>query len=439
MWLTGEHKYRNIPPPPTRMRAIGVDFKQGIEKIMLPEVRKWVPPSFLKNGSWDDSYSKEFRTLTLNNGSFLEFLSYDQEVDAHAGTSRHGTWFDEEPPEAIYNENMQRLVDTSGDWWLTMTPLEGMSWVFDEIYEPGITGENPQIFVVEVDTTMNPYINLEKREELLATLTDDEKKARTQGKFVSLGGVIYPMFNQELHVIDPFETSPPKDWMVVAAMDHGYNNPTCWGWAAVDRDGRIIIFDEHYKSGMIVREHAKVVHARNAFWGRVPTYYVGDPSIRNTDPITGTSVHIEYAEAGVPIILGNNDQKAGINRVARYLTGINGVPKLYFCANCEHSIREIARLRWSTWANRKDEKRKNKKEEQHKKDDHAADMVRYLVASRPDNSDDGTKIPQQPSYAVAASRAIGSEENLTDWGIRPRFHRNKDYAEMTDPMMGAEW
>jgi len=126
--------------------------------------------------------------------------------------------------------------------------------------------------------------------------------------------------NREKIVIDPLETALPKSWMHFNGMDHGYNNPTCWLWAAVDPDGRIIVFDEHYASGMIVREHAKVVHARNAFWGRIPRYNVGDPSIRNKDPLTGTSVHIEYAECGIPIILGNNDQKAGIQRVARYLT-----------------------------------------------------------------------------------------------------------------------
>jgi hypothetical protein len=225
--------------------------------------------------------------------------------------------------------------------------------------------------------------------------------------------------------------------MIAAAMDHGYNNPTCWLWAAVDRDGRIIVFDEHYRSGMIVREHAKVVHARNEFWGRVPSYYVGDPSIRNTDPITGTSIHIEYAESGVPIVLGVNDQKAGINRVARYLTGINNIPKLYICSNCENTVRELGRLRWASWANKKDEKKKNKKEEQHKKDDHAADTVRYLVASRPENNDDGTQVPSQPDY-FTGSRAIGEDRELYDWGLENRS-RNSDYSDVGDSQMGAEW
>lgn len=443
MWMTGMHKFRKVPPPPVRMRACGVDFKNGIQKIMLPEIKKWVPPSFLTNGSWEDSYNKEFKTLTLNNGSFVEFMSYDQETDAHAGTSRHGVWFDEEPPEAIFDENMQRLVDTKGEWWMTMTPVEGMTWVFDEIYEPGIDGSDPSIFVVEVDTTMNPYIDQEARQEILRGLTPDEMKARTEGKFISRGGVIYPMFSKEKHVIEPF--TPPKEWMWANGMDHGFHNPTAWLWSAIDRDGRIFIFDEHYASGLIVREHAKLVHQKNSFYARIPNYNVGDPSIRNTDPITGTSILIEYLESGLPIILGNNDQKAGIQRIARQLTGTKGpdgvdVPRLYITANCVNLIREMARLRWATWANKKDEKSKNAKEEQHKKDDHAADALRYLVASRPEDSDNGTEIPQNPAnMKVPSSRAVDPDEDFNDWGLERRAPRGRDYAEMADDMMGAEW
>lgn len=443
MWLTGQHSYRQIPKPPIRGRAIGVDFNNGIEKIIKPEIVKWIPPSFLINGSWEDSYSKEYKTLTLNNGSFLEFMSYDQDVDAHAGTSRHFIWFDEEPPEAIYDENMQRLVDTAGHWWMTMTPVEGMTWVFEEIYEPGLSDSlGSGIFVIEVDTTMNPYIDHESREILLQALTAEEKLARTQGKFIGRGGVIYPMFNRNLHVIDP--VVPDKNELWVAGMDHGFNNPTCWLWASISRDGRIVVFDEHYQAGMIVREHARIVHARNALYSRVPNYYVGDPSIRNKEAVTGSSVLIEYDELGIPIILGNNDVMAGINRVARLLTGIQdqdgvAVPSLYFTENCPNAIKEMVRLRWATWANKKEEKKKNKKEEQHKKDDHAADTVRYIVNSRPE-LDTGTEVPDDyyPG-GLQASRAIDPNVPFRDLAFEPKPFRHPDYNDQVDEMMGAEW
>src|SRR5688572_3069151 len=79
-YLTGTHPYRSTPEPPVYGRGCAVDIEQGLNKIMLPEIKKWMPASYLINGSWEDSYSKQSRTLTLTNGSMMDFLTYDQDI-----------------------------------------------------------------------------------------------------------------------------------------------------------------------------------------------------------------------------------------------------------------------------------------------------------------------------------------------------------------------
>jgi len=96
-WLLGQHPDRPVPNTPVYGRGVAVDFEHGVKKIMLPEIARWMPPSALKNGSWEESYQASSRTLDLANGSKMEFLSYDQDLDKHAGTSRNFLWFDEEP------------------------------------------------------------------------------------------------------------------------------------------------------------------------------------------------------------------------------------------------------------------------------------------------------------------------------------------------------
>lgn len=389
-------------PPPCRIRGISVDFLNGVAKIMMPEIARWVPTGELVGGAWSTAYNRELRTLTFDNGSFIEFLSYDQDLDKHAGTSRHFIWFDEEPPELIFQENMMRLIDVGGSYIMTMTPVEGMTWVYDSFYMAAKTGSDPNMFVVEVDTTENPHLNPGEVDILLATMNEDERKARKQGKFVQVGGFVYEKsFSRERHVVEPF--TPPHNWQWVAAMDQGVTNPTAWLWAAVDPEGRIFVFDEHYEAGKIVSYHAKKVHEKNQAYGIVPSYYVGDPSIRNIDPLTGTSVLIEYVENGIPILLGNNDQVAGLNKVKTYFEQ----NKLFITSNCVNLIHEIPRLRWSTWSNRKMQKDKNKREQQHKKDDHACDALRYLISSRP-MYDVGEAIPNNndPAGASVAVHAI---------------------------------
>jgi len=415
--------------------VVAVDFKQGVEKIVRPEISRWLPPSEIKGGSWETGYDKELKTLFLENGSTIEFMSYDQDLEKFAGTSRDWTWFDEEPPEDIWIECKMRLIDTGGSWWITMTPVEGMTWTYDKIYEkanPAHSEYDPNLFVVEVDSEMNPHLNAGELDIILAGLDIDERKARLHGQYVQRGGLIYPNFSEVKNVIDPINPKDlnPRDWLHFNMMDHGFSNPTVWLWAAVNREGRIIIYDEYYKTQEIVKVHAQNVLARNAAHGVAPTYSVGDPSIRNVDPITGTSVQIEYVEHGVPIILGNNDFVAGSNLVRTRFGTSDVPPSLYFTRNCPHSIWETKRYRFELWANKKIDRDKNRREEQHKKDDHCCDAYRYGAASRPMAED--LSIPEE-SRSSNVSGAVNPYHERTDPGVRrpPRVE--------VDEILGSEF
>src|SRR5690349_2624838 len=121
-------------------------------------------------------------------------MTYEQDREKFAGTSRHWIWFDEEPPKDIYDECKLRILDTEGCIYLTMTPVDGMTWTFDEIHLKGLTGEDPNIFVVIIDTEENPYLSKEAISNVLDGLDDDERRARKEGRYVQLGGLVYKMF-----------------------------------------------------------------------------------------------------------------------------------------------------------------------------------------------------------------------------------------------------
>lgn len=426
---TGKHPLQHVKPPPTKGRVVAVDFNYGVEQIVKPEYARWIPPSELINGSWEDSWDSTRRTLTLANGSTIEFMSYEQDIEKFAGTSRDWIHFDEEPPKAIFTECWMRVVDVRGCIWMTMTPLEGMTWVYDEIYLAART--DPQVDAFEIDIHDNPYLNQGEIDMLLSGLTSEEREARAHGRFVQIGGLIYKMFG-EANLLDPF--LPPKEWLHVAGMDHGFNNPTAWLWAAVSPDGTMVVFDEYYQSDQIVSYHAGKVHEINRNHDRLPDYYVGDPSIKNVDPITGTSIQIEYIDNGIPVLLGNNDVHAGILRVATLLTPTGPVgaqrPRLYFTRNCSNAIFEHARYRWQKWAVRKHNEERNKKEEPVKKGDHTCDAVRYIASSRP-QIEDGQSIPEN-----RGSR--GASESVSPYA-EVRADTSDTQPESYDDTLGIEW
>lgn len=461
-WVTKTHPFINIDAiweEPIRGRICSVDFINGHEKIIIPEILRWCPRSYLRGGSWVSAYDKELHTVHFKNGGFIELMSYDQALEKFAGTSRHFVHFDEEPPEDIYKECMARLVDTGGCAWFTMTPVEGMTWTFDTIYEPGVEqgaieneGSLITILVTEVDMFENPFVSDEEKKILVSLYDKADIEARVHGKFVRRGGLIYGEFDEKIHVIEP--NTPSRDYLWIKSLDHGFRNPTAWLWHAVNFEGRVITFREHYASGLVIAEHAAIVHQIDKENGKGTEYAVGDPSIKNKNPVSGTSVWEEYAKHGIPIVLGNNDVQAGIIRTARYLKPVpdehgNNVPYWLITENCEKTIWEIKRYRWASWAHRRTEQDHNFKEEPVKKDDHAMDSCRYFFMSRPDLRADAPDSPTERHARVIedASSAIDPWKNQTlrDWENENKTEWNKEYAMseagnwQTDEVMGGEW
>lgn len=380
--MRGKHPYQQVPDCPTFGRIVTVSYTEGIEMIIKPELSKWLPPSDLINGSWEDSYNKSLRTLTLSNGSTCELMSYDQDLKKFAGTSRHWIHFDEEPPKPIYDECRMRLVDVAGVCYITMTPVEGMTWIYDGLYLPGLQpGGN--IRVIIIDSAENPYINEEELNVALEGMDELEIKARKGGRFVQIGGLVYKKFNAA-NVIDELSVDQLRQiqgWTHYASMDHGLNNPTAWLWHAASPSGLVITYDEIYKNETLIDQFAREIHERNKLEGRKPPeIYVGDPAIVQRNAQTGDSVQITYSRAGIPIVLGNNNVPIGVEKMNRYLES----QKWLISKSCPNLIRELQRVRWKTYENAKKKHDNNVREEIHKKDDHAPDSARYFFSLMPD-------------------------------------------------------
>jgi len=435
--LTGLHENYTKHRIPIRGRAVGVDFDNGVNKIMMPEIARWIPPSMLINGSWEASYQKGDKTLTLENGSTLEFMSYDQDVDKFAGTSRHFVWFDEEPPEDIFNECLARLIDVSGDWWMTMTPLIDMSWTLDRIYTPGITQSDPNIEVFEVSTSQNSYVNSAEIEILTSGMTDEQKEARLHGKYMTYTGTIYGSVLADTTFVDPYVDSdrwPLLDgWGHFGMLDHGYRNPTAFLLGAFDTEGRIIIYDEYYETNRLVKENAQAIlsRIRELKIQDKLHYIVADPSIRNKDPIGGGSIYQEYGEHGLYMSLANNDVVAGINRVSSRLKN----KQLYIAKNCTNLRWEINRYRWDKYSTSKMTVKHSLKETPLKKDDHACDALRYGVVSRP-------QLPGEETLRVGNilnSPVSINSDDFRDPDLIPNWGNNQIDSNPQHSILGSDW
>lgn len=464
-YATNTHPYKETPPPPVRGRVVGVDFTWGVGQILIPMFKMLAQPSTLLGGTWDTGYSKSERVLTFENGSTIEFMSYDQDVEKFSGTSRHFIHYDEEPPKVVFDECQMRIIDTEGEFWISMTPDKGLTWIYDSIYNNvlksvdkivlekagpahGQVVRSPSlgITIIEVDAEENPYLSELGRTRAMSMLDDDAKIARKSGKFVEMSGLVYKSFDPAIHVIPAFK--PDFDWDWYSSTDHGWNNPTATLWHAVAPNGDVYTFSEHYASNMTVEEHATTMTLREQAWGRVPDMRVGDPAMKQTSGITGTSIIQEYGDRGIYITVEGipRDVQIGIARIQQYLK-INPAtkkPRWFITDNCVNLINEMQRLHWRKYASRKMQFDNNKSELIHKKDDHACDSARYFFTCMPElsmadfidpDAPAREEVRLDPDYGLALLRSIteGREipEKLVEYDDSGwQIHEGIDLSDM---------
>ena len=133
--------------------------------------------------------------------SKIAFKSCEAGREKFQGTSLDFVWFDEEPPQDIYEECRMRVLDRCGEIFGTMTPLKGLTWVYDEIYQN--SRSNPEVWCEFMEWGDNPYLSPTEIEEMSRSLSADSLDARRYGRFQSLGGMVYTEFS-EANVIEPF-------------------------------------------------------------------------------------------------------------------------------------------------------------------------------------------------------------------------------------------
>lgn len=356
---------------PTKGRIVAPKFNENIEQVIFPTLRQWVPKAQLKGGSWDKAFSKSRRVLEFENGSTMQFLTFDQDLDAHAGAGLHYVLFDEEPPGdsglAMFNENMARLVDYDGAFSMTMTPLFGLSWSYDALWKHR---GSEKVFAVGVDAEENPHVNQEAMREFWDSLTREERLARKSGEFVHFAGQFYDEFSDEEHTVPPPPRRQVQEQSVIVGIDPGLNRPGVT-WIAFDNENVALVFAEFSAPDLVVPDLAKRIQQVNKLWEIEPSYYVIDPSARNRATVNAEALQTAFHRAGVPAVPGQNDRAAGIMEVKRRLQQKG----LYVSRDCRVLAEEFKRYR-------KDPNSKNEFDAVKEFDD-LLDSMRYALMARP--------------------------------------------------------
>lgn len=382
IWLArGIHPFReNKPNVEGWVVSLSTQVQRDVaqSKILYYLNKEWIADIVMSSGRKTNLDMGVIDTILIKNVfggvSRITFKTYDQGREKFQGTSLDFVWFDEEPPFDIYLECKMRVLDKAGEVFGTMTPLKGLTWVYNTIYLNQL--QDDEVWHIHMQWADNPFLNSAEVEAFSASISADELKSRRYGEFMGNGGMVYSEFDENVNVIDPFDV--PKEWFDTISIDPGLNNPLSAHWYATDYDGNVYVIAEHYEAKRNIEYHANCIKTicDKLGWKKSHMGYIEaliDSAANQKTLASEKSVTELFADYGIMVNPRvNKDMFSGINRVKSYIKNAEGVSRLFIFKTCTHMISEIKGYFWGAGEN------------PIKKDDHSLDELRYYIMSKPE-------------------------------------------------------
>lgn len=323
----------------------------------------------LRGGTWETAYNKDERVLYLENGSKVEFKSYDQEPDSFAGPVRHVIRMDEEPPEFVFGENMARQLTEKINLFFTLTPLNYGQWLYGAIFDGHIAGT---CFTVKLLKEDNPFINPEVFDFMEKTITDPaERAARLYGEPTYQAGKIYKDYG-EANFIDP---EPIPHWYHRSVViDPHPEKATAVIWIAEDDRERYHVYREMSSTGTVADMCNEII-AKSA--GEMTDIWLIDPSSKQKAGIRGQGSLIDEFRKYLPVIEANNVLDYGMECVKKAVTNKPGWgPSLLVHKTCPMTHWQMSNY---SWQRPKADGQDRSKPSVVKKKDDFCDCIRYRL------------------------------------------------------------
>ncbi|MCF0114821.1 MAG: hypothetical protein HUJ56_05660, partial [Erysipelotrichaceae bacterium] len=209
------------------------------------------------------------------------------------------------------------------------------------------------------------------------------------GKWDVPEGLIYPMFNYPVHVIDEFvmedRMKKLRDKYAMAwkeSLDYGIASPSCYLISFVDEEGCVNVIDGFYEKEKTVKEQAQMIHELRYKYGiKSNERVISDPALFKRNSVD-TTVSDLFGRCGIDLERGNNSISGGIGKVSEYLK-INplrrnpymntmGSPQVFFSSKLTFLIDEIVDYRWKMDKDGAMDKPVDR-------NDHAMDSLKYML------------------------------------------------------------
>lgn len=324
------------------------------------------------------------KEITLDTGAKITFKSYEQGREKAQGAGKALIWFDEEPPKDIFDECFVRQkAGTKLRIIMTMTPIKGMTWVYDDIY---MKTNSPDIFVSRAGWKDNPFLSEEQIRIMSQHLNEAALKVRRDGDFTKQVGLVCSWFDRTKHLVDIKEL---PDGDTYFSLDFGFSNPAAGIWIRIDRSFNFWIFDGFYRKHLTNPDIKKLIRMKEVgITGRI--IRIGDSAqASDIKQLNDVGIAITGIKKASGTSLENWDEwRARLMEEQGKVQELTGKPKIFISNNLiaydddgnpfNFMVKEIENLRWEEGRN--EDGTMQPKARWGKQPNHAIDALSYIVA-----------------------------------------------------------
>lgn len=242
-YATLHHEHREVLPP-FEIWVCCPSFDVQ-EYTTQQKLLRYLPPKLIKRKEY--IRGRILRKLELTNGVVIVFKSYEQGREKFQGTGVRLIWFDEEPPHDIWEESFVRQeAGQQLDIIMTMTPVKGMTWVYDQIY---LATDNDDIYVSTAGWDDNPWLTEKQKAQMSRGLSAQAIRVRRYGEFVKRVGLVASWWERGKHLkhyvysLDQVKTTNDilvtPQWTFYEVLDPGFSDPAAYLHIGVDPDNNV--------------------------------------------------------------------------------------------------------------------------------------------------------------------------------------------------------
>jgi len=348
--------FRNWPYP-KRIRYI--TNPKLVEEIgpFHSEIEKWWPKGKYEVHKAGKNYFSQYKA----NGWVVDVMTYDQDVSQFEGGNLGLVVCDEPPPRGIYHACITRLR-MGGLLFVLMTPLTEAAWFFEEVVP---RNESRIVYASMEDACkehgIRGHLDHNQIMKMVEEMDPDEIEARVHGKAMYLKGLIYKVFDYNVHVAK--ENIPvPWDAPIYHIVDPHTDKPFAMIWGYPDKQGVFRQVDEWPNEDFYrmhgcsfgIEDYKKIILMKEEGWNVqkriIDRHFADIESVQ-----TRTTIRQEFGKVGLrfnPSYKASEEVDTGIIKVRsalRYNTkkpiDSANQPKYIVSPKCKNTIKGFQR--WS--------------------------------------------------------------------------------------------